>query len=99
MSARSKQVAPKGSAKAASTKGKRVTKVVAAEVPQIAVETPRASIRQTIRQAIVAGRSTPEISATLTELFPTTMAAQKAGKHIAYYRSQLKKEAKAAVAA
>ena len=101
MSGSTKQAGRKPSAKAGSAKGKgkaskSATRVVPAETPQVTVDSPRASIRQLIRTEIQAGRSTEEITARLTELFPKSMAAQKPGKHISFYRSQLKKEARAA---
>ncbi len=49
------------------------------------------SIRQTILTALLAGQDTKTISATLTERFPASMAAAKSVKHIAYYRSELRK--------
>ena len=51
------------------------------------------SIRQTIRTMLQAGASTKEIAAVLAEKFPTSAAAAKSVKHIAYYRAELKKEA------
>jgi hypothetical protein len=50
------------------------------------------SIRRTIREGLIAGTDTKVIAATLAEKFPTSMAAQKATKHIAFYRSKLRKE-------
>ncbi len=55
------------------------------------VKTRPGSIRQTVIGMLGAGNSTEEISAVLKEKFPGTQAAAKAGKHIAHYRSLMKK--------
>jgi hypothetical protein len=74
---------------------KQSTKAVAAA--PVAPATPAAtapkndSIRQTIRSGLLAGRTTAEITATVQEKFPGTQAAAKPARHIAYYRSTMRK--------
>lgn len=84
------------------TKGKRTTKgsatvVVSAKTPQTASVAPAKSIRQTIRQGILSGMTTADLTVVLKANFPNTQAAAKPAKHIAHYRCLLKKE-QAAVA-
>ncbi len=55
------------------------------------IKTRPGSIRQTVMSMITAGNSTEEISEVLKAQFPGTKAAEKAGKHIAHYRSLMKK--------
>lgn len=78
------------------TKGSATT-VVRAKAPQTATPAAAKSIRQTIRQGILAGVSTPDLTAVLKANFPGSQAAAKPAKHIAHYRCLLKKE-QAAVA-
>jgi hypothetical protein len=49
------------------------------------------SIRQIIRTGLIAGKTTKEIGAQLVEKHPTSMAAAKIVKHVAWYRAQMKK--------
>lgn len=49
------------------------------------------SIRKTIREGLLAGDSTETIAARLKELFPNSMAAAKSSKHIAFYKSLMRK--------
>lgn len=53
------------------------------------------SIRQTITTMVAAGRSNAEITDILKEQFPGTKAAEKASRHISFYRSHLNKARKA----
>lgn len=78
---------------------KSKTKAAPAAGVQTAEVAPPKSIRQTLRQGILAGRSTQELTAVLQANFPNSMAAAKPAKHIAHYRSLLKREAKQAVKA
>ena len=100
MSVSSKQAGRKATPKGGSRgKGKSTAVASAENLPkQTATEAPRSSIRNLIRSMITGGSSTAEITSAVQEKFPTSMAAQKAGKHISFYRSQLKKEATKAVA-
>lgn len=50
------------------------------------------SIRQQIRSQLLAGKSTKEIAAWLSENKPGTAAAAKSTIHVAFYRSKLRKE-------
>lgn len=52
------------------------------------------SIRQTILTMLGEGKNTKEIEAVLKERFPNSMAAQKAVRHVAWYKAQIKKAAK-----
>ena len=56
-----------------------------------AATTPKDSIRRTIREGLLAGQSTADITATVKEKFPQSQAAAKPAKHIAFYRSHMKK--------
>jgi hypothetical protein len=58
--------------------------------------TPHKSIRSLIMSEITAGTPTKEIAAKVQAQFPGTAAATKSVKHIAWYRSRMKKDAKAA---
>lgn len=59
----------------------------------VATVTPaKDSIRQTIRQGLLAGQDTATLTASLQAKFPTSKAALKAPKHIAFYRSKLRAE-------
>ena len=49
------------------------------------------SIRKTIREGLLAGEATDVIAAKLKEMFPTSAAAAKSSKHIAFYRSLMRK--------
>lgn len=49
------------------------------------------SIRAICLMGIANGLNTPSIAATIKKYHPTSMAAEKASKHIAYYRSWAKK--------
>lgn len=49
------------------------------------------SIRQIIRRGLLARKSTNEIAAEVKALHPTSMAAAKSVKHIAYYRCLMRK--------
>jgi hypothetical protein len=72
------------------------------EVPaeQAKVEAaPRVTIKSVIVTGLRNGLGTKEITALLQDQFPASAAARKAVKHIAWYRSRLRQEAKAAVAA
>lgn len=53
-----------------------------------------ASIRGLIQSRLAEGKSTDEISEELQTAFPDSMAAKKAKKHIAFYKSRMKKEGK-----
>ena len=81
----------------ASAKAETKTEVTKASAPAKGFTMPvnPNSIRQTIRRMLGEGKSTKDIAAVLTEKFPGSAAAAKSTKHIAYYRSQLRKEAKA----
>ena len=50
------------------------------------------SIRKICMEGILAGRGTKEIAAEIAAHHPTSAAAAKSGKHIAWYRSYMKKE-------
>jgi N-acetylneuraminic acid mutarotase len=80
------------------SKGKRlaaasVTEVVKSTEPQTIEQAPPKSIRQTIRQGILAGVSTKDLTVTVQANFPGSAAARKPAKHIAHYRCLMKKEA------
>jgi len=81
---------------AATVEDLRATAVAAPEfVPAPdAVPAKAASIRGTIRSGLLTGASTKELTASVQALFPTSKAATKSSTHIAYYRSQLRKEGK-----
>lgn len=64
--------------------------------PVVATEGTHKSIRSLIMAGITVGRSTKEIAADVQAQFPNTQAAAKSTKHIAWYRSRMKKDAKAA---
>jgi len=49
------------------------------------------SIRQIIRTGLLAGESTKEIAAKVIAAHPTSAAATKSVKHIAWYRATMKK--------
>lgn len=49
------------------------------------------SIRQIVLGALVAGKSTVEITALIVAAHPDSAAAAKPTKHIAWYRAYLKK--------
>lgn len=80
------------------SKGKRlaatsVTEVVKPTEPQTIEAAPAKSIRQTIRQGILSGMSTKDLTVVVQANFPGSAAARKPAKHIAHYRCLLKKEA------
>lgn len=54
------------------------------------------SIRSLIMGMLLENRPTPEIAAALREQFPQSAAAAKSAKHISFYRSLMRKEAKRA---
>lgn len=56
------------------------------------------SIRQIVLNAIARGASNEEIEQEIVKFHPNSMAAKKSAKHIAWYRAQVKKEAKNAIA-
>lgn len=58
-------------------------------VPEV---TAPKSIRQLCMTAILAGVSTKDIAASIQLHFPLSMAASKSTKHIAWYRSRMKKD-------
>lgn len=66
---------------------------------QTAEAAPPKSIRQTIRQGILAGTSVADLTAVLKANFPSSQAAAKPAKHIAHYRCLMKKERSQVVAA
>lgn len=68
-----------------------VTAVVPAAQAQTAEVAVPKSIRQTIRQGILAGQSTKDLTATVQARFPGSAAARKPAKHIAHYRCLMKK--------
>lgn len=80
-----------------------VTSKEQAPLPEVTTKTKvrgGPSIRGTITQLLKEGKSTTEISDVIKAQFPNSQAAQLPTKHIAFYRSRLKKEgAKAATAA
>lgn len=82
-------------AKSAPAADEPVTETVATKTAYVMPVNPD-SIRQIIRTMLLAGSSTKDIAAVLAERKPGTAAALKSVKHIAYYRAQLKKEAKQA---
>ncbi len=49
------------------------------------------SIRQIIRTALLQGKETKEIAAMVTAAHPNSAAAAKSTKHIAWYRSEMRK--------
>lgn len=49
------------------------------------------SIRQICRSGILAGKTSKEIAAEIIATHPTSAAAAKSGKHIAWYRATMKK--------
>lgn len=49
------------------------------------------SIRQIIMGGLLAGKPTKEIAAEVQEAYPTSAAAAKSSKHIAWYKSTMKK--------
>lgn len=71
--------------------------VGAASVPEtvidesVATEKPK-SIRQLVMGMLLAGKPTKEIAAEIAVHFPGTMADVKSTKHIAWYRSRMKKD-------
>lgn len=76
------------------------TMTVQVPVEQAKVEaTPRKTIKSVIVTALHAGLGTKEITALIQAEFPESAAARKAEKHIAWYRSKLRQEAKIAAAA
>lgn len=79
-----------------STKAEKasVTKVEPAKTPQTSETAPPKSIRQTIRQGILSGMSTKDLTVVVQAGFPGSAAARKPAKHIAHYRCLLKKEGK-----
>lgn len=70
---------------------KSVTEVIKPNEAQTAEVAPPKSIRQTIRQGILAGQSTKDLTATVQARFPGSAAARKPAKHIAHYRCLMKK--------
>jgi hypothetical protein len=50
------------------------------------------SIRQLIMGSILAGKPTKEIAEAVKAAFPNSAAAAKSTKHIAWYRSRMKKD-------
>jgi len=52
------------------------------------------SIRQVLRNGLIAGQTTVQLTALLSEKFPGTQAALKPSVHIGFYRSKLRKEGK-----
>jgi hypothetical protein len=63
------------------------------------VQKPKApSIRNTIITMLTENKSTKEITDVLQSQFPGTKAAEKPSKHIAFYRSRMKKDAAAPAA-
>ncbi len=70
-----------------------------AAVIEASAEVRPKSIRSLLMAGISAGRSTQDLAADLKRYFPGTAAAAKSGKHIAYYRSLMRKEGKAVPAA
>ena len=50
------------------------------------------SIRKICMEGILAGKTTKELAAEITLHHPNSAAAAKSGKHIAWYRSYMKKE-------
>jgi hypothetical protein len=50
------------------------------------------SIRQLVMGMILAGKPTKEIAAEIAVHFPGTAADRKSAKHIAWYRSRMKKD-------
>lgn len=50
------------------------------------------SIRQLIMGSILAGKPTKEIAEAVKAAFPNSQAAAKSTKHIAWYRSRMKKD-------
>jgi len=75
---------------------KSTTTQAAPETPaaleQVPVKTRPSSIRQTIVACLGEGMETAKIAEVLKEQFPDSAAAAKSGKHIAFYKSQLKKQ-------
>ena len=57
------------------------------------------SIRNIIMTGLSEGRNTPSIAAVIKQFHPESAAAAKSSKHIAFYRSQMKKALKTAAAA
>lgn len=80
------------------------TNVPAASQPTVTIEYPdlpdsvsrrdpsKPSIRQIILTGLAEGRNTPSIAAVIKQYHPDSAAATKSSKHIAYYRSLLKKQ-------
>lgn len=79
-----------------------VSDIVNAEVAPVAevtvTEKPK-SIRSLIMARITEGRNTKEIAAEVQLHFPHSAAAAKSVKHIAWYRSRMKKDAATAAGA
>ena len=69
-----------------------VTQVQPAATVQTTEKAPAKSIRQTIRQGILSGMSTKDLTVVVQAGFPGSAAARKPAKHIAHYRCLLKKE-------
>lgn len=63
------------------------------------VEVERKTIKSVIVAGLRAGLGTKEIAAQVQAAFPNSAAARKSEKHIAWYRSKLRQEAKAVAAA
>ena len=69
---------------------------VAVEVTEVPATTERVTIKSVIVNGIRAGLGTKDIAALVRERFPESAAARKSEKHIAWYRSKLRQEAKIA---
>lgn len=75
-----------------------VSAEVAPVVETVVTEKPK-SIRQLIMSGITAGKDTKTIAAEVQLHFPSSAAAAKSVKHIAWYRSRMKKDATTAATA
>lgn len=81
--------------RAAKAQGQVSEILSAATTPETKVTEPMdkpKSIRSLIMSAILAGKPTKEIAAEVQAHFPGTAAATKSTKHIAWYRSRMKKD-------
>lgn len=99
MSNKTERKSKRLAAQAAVVESPSVTESVAPAAPQTVEAAPKASIRQTIRQGILGGMNTKDLTAIVQAEFPGSAAARKPNKHIAHYRCLLKKEAKVAATA
>lgn len=82
----------RGSVKVVTPAKSRKAKAPVAVVEVKSVGRPtKNSIRQLIRQHLLAGTPTPQIAEDVRSKFPNSAAAAKSSKHISYYASVMRK--------